>query len=62
MDKARERAESLADDVEPEALRRLLYFLVDTVLTSEDDGAPVPTESDMLLSLPVTTAPSQQAV
>ena len=62
VDKARERAESLADDVEPEALRRLLYFLVDTVLTSEDDGAPVPTESDMLLSLPVTTAPSQQAV
>jgi geranylgeranyl pyrophosphate synthase len=32
VDKSRERAESLADDVELDALRQLLYFLVDTVL------------------------------
>jgi len=32
----------------------LLYFLVDTVLTPEDEAAtPVPTPEDVLLSLPV---------
>ncbi len=54
VDKARVRAESLADEVEVEPLRRLLYFLVDTVLTPEDEAAtPVPTPEDVLLSLPV---------
>ena len=48
------RAESLADEVEVEPLRRLLYFLVDTVLTPEDEAdTPVPTPEDVLLSLPV---------
>lgn len=32
VDKHQARAEEVADNVEPEALRRLLYFLVDTVL------------------------------
>ena len=46
--------ESLADEVDVEPLRRLLYFLVDTVLTPEDEAAtPVPTPEDVLLSLPV---------
>jgi geranylgeranyl pyrophosphate synthase len=54
VEKARERAESLADDVEIEELRRLLYFLIDTVLTAEDeDTVPVPTAEDVLLPLPV---------
>jgi geranylgeranyl pyrophosphate synthase len=54
VEKARVRAESLADDVEVEPLRRLLYFLVDTVLADEDEaGIPVPTPEDVLLSLPV---------
>jgi len=54
VDKARQRAEELADGVEVEPLRRLLYFLVDTVLTPEDEAAaPVPTPEDVLLSLPV---------
>jgi len=54
VEKARVRAESLADDVEVEPLRRLLYFLVDTVLADEDQaGIPVPTPEDVLLSLPV---------
>jgi len=54
VDKARVRAESLADEVDVEPLRRLLYFLVDTVLTPEDEAAtPVPTPEDVLLSLPV---------
>jgi geranylgeranyl pyrophosphate synthase len=54
VDKARVRAESLADEIDVEPLRRLLYFLVDTVLTPEDESAaPVPTPEDVLLSLPV---------
>ena len=54
VEKARVRAESLADDVDVEPLRRLLYFLVDTVLADEDEaGIPVPTPEDVLLSLPV---------
>ncbi|OYP32218.1 DUF116 domain-containing protein [Rhodopirellula sp. MGV] len=32
VDKHQERAEAVADSLEPDALRRLLYFLVDTVL------------------------------
>lgn len=32
VDKYQERAEALADEVEPEELRRLLYYLIDTVL------------------------------
>jgi len=54
VEKTRVRAESLADDVDVEPLRRLLYFLVDTVLADEDEaGIPVPTPEDVLLSLPV---------
>lgn len=37
VDKSRARAEALADEVEPEELRQLLYFLVDTVLAPEHD-------------------------
>ena len=40
VDKCRSRAETLADEVQPEALRRLLYFLIDTVLAAP--GAPAP--------------------
>ena len=32
VDKYRERAEAVADEIEPDELRRLLYYLVDTVL------------------------------
>jgi len=54
VDKARVRAESLADEVDVEPLRRLLYFLVDTVLSPENEAAaPVPTPEDVLLSLPI---------
>ncbi|MBL4886086.1 MAG: polyprenyl synthetase family protein, partial [Planctomycetaceae bacterium] len=37
VDKTRERAESLADDVQPDSLRQFLYFLVDTVLAPEEE-------------------------
>lgn len=40
VDKCRARAEALADETQPEALRQLLYFLVDTVLARETPPAP----------------------
>lgn len=42
VDKCRDRAEAIADDIEPEGLRSLLYYLVDTVLSAseENDGEP----------------------
>lgn len=49
--KSRARAELLADEVEPDDLRRLLYFLVDTVLA---DNEPEPqSHPDVLVSLPI---------
>ena len=59
VDKSRNRAEALADEVPCEELRQLLYFLVDTVLAEE--GEPTPREQQrhndsMLLSLPIVTA------
>jgi len=51
VEKSRARAEALADEVEPDELRQLLYFLVDTVLAPEgDEPKPSP---DVLVSLPV---------
>jgi geranylgeranyl diphosphate synthase, type II len=35
VEKYRQRAEAIADEVEPEKLRELLYFLVDTALADE---------------------------
>ena len=56
VDKSRTRAEQLADNVENEKLRQLLYFLVDTVLAAEDDAGPSaapPPPPGMLMELPV---------
>jgi len=58
IEKSRDRAELLADDVESEDIRQLLYFLVDTVMADEQDKDPrdsMPKPSPMLVSLPVTT-------
>ena len=41
VDKCRSRAEAVADEVQPEPLRQLLYFLVDTVL-SHSPATPSP--------------------
>ncbi len=41
VDKCRSRAEALADEVQPESLRQLLYFLIDTVL-AESTAPPAP--------------------
>ncbi|MDA1252823.1 MAG: polyprenyl synthetase family protein [Planctomycetota bacterium] len=52
VDKSRARAEALADDVENDQLRQLLYFLVDTVLAPEAD-APPEQIVDVLVELPI---------
>lgn len=41
VDKYQDRAEEVADAIEPEELRRLFYYLIDTVLERSDD-APTP--------------------
>jgi geranylgeranyl pyrophosphate synthase len=43
VDKYRERAEKVADEIEPDELRRLLYYLIDTVLDRQ------PSERDVVL-------------
>lgn len=40
VDKHQQRAEQVADSLEPDALRRLLYFLVDTVLERPEIETP----------------------
>ena len=39
IDKHRERAEKIADEIEPEEFRALLYYLIDSVL---DHAQPEP--------------------
>lgn len=58
VDKSRARAEALADEVEPEPLRQLLYFLVDTVL-AEESPEPQVADTTVLMSLPITDAVAQ---
>ena len=55
VEKSRARAEALADDVQPESLRQLLYFLVDMVL-AEESTEPAIASSHTLVSLPVVAA------
>ena len=51
VDKSRDRAEALADDVQPDQLRQLLYFMVDTVLAEE---SPTPAAATQVLApLPI---------
>ena len=51
VDKSRVRAEALADEVEPDELRQLLYFLIDTVLEPRDQTEKP--DVDLLVSLPI---------
>jgi geranylgeranyl pyrophosphate synthase len=52
VEKSRARAEALADEVQPDSLRQLLYFLVDMVL-AEESTEPAIASSHTLVSLPV---------
>jgi geranylgeranyl pyrophosphate synthase len=54
VDKYQERAEAVADEAPNEELRRLLYYLVDTVL----ERAPEPTPQVIMPALPVVGAPA----
>jgi geranylgeranyl pyrophosphate synthase len=54
IDKYQERAESIADEIEPDELRRLLYFLVDTVLERATEDAPPVVD----LTLPAGAVPT----
>jgi geranylgeranyl pyrophosphate synthase len=53
IDKSRQRVEALADEVKPDALRALLYFMIDTVLTPESG----PAEPTPMPVLPIISAP-----
>ena len=52
VDKHQDRAEQVADEIEPEALRRLFYFLVDTVLERPEMPSPA------VVSLGITSRPA----
>lgn len=54
VDKYQERAEAVADEVQPEELRRLLYYLVDTVLERTAEAAP----PVIMPTLPAASAPA----
>jgi geranylgeranyl pyrophosphate synthase len=41
VDKYQQRAEAVADEIEPDELRRLLYYLVDTVLERQASDPPL---------------------
>lgn len=54
IDKYQERAEAIADEVQPDELRRLLYYLIDTVL--ERPTAAPPAEPTIV---PLTIVPAR---
>ena len=62
VEKCRARAESIADEIEPQPLRALLYFLTDTVLAAaEPDGEPEGMQAVVPLELGGTPVPLQVA-
>ena len=50
VDKHQQKAEEIADQVEPEELRRLLYYLVDTVLDRTEEIRPTIEFTDLSFS------------
>ena len=57
VDKHRERAEAAADQIEPEELRRLLYYLIDTVLERPNDHQPTIQINEPSISSPLSILP-----
>jgi geranylgeranyl pyrophosphate synthase len=57
VDKHQERAEAVADNLQPEELRRLFYYLIDTVLERPTEPAPTPPVVKAAI-LPGIAAPS----
>lgn len=55
VEKSRERAEALAESVQPASLQQFLYFLIDTVLAPEEDLPPEIAQESNLVSLSLST-------
>ena len=53
VDKCRSRAEALADEVQPEPLRQLLYFLIDTILADSTTPAPAGVMVPLSTTIPI---------
>ena len=53
VDKYQQRAEAVADEIEPEELRRLLYYLVDTVLERPSGEEPTVVVTGTEPALPI---------
>lgn len=56
VDKHQGRAETIADEINPEPLRRLFYFLIDTVLEQSGESDSQPLIEVVSLGLPITSA------
>jgi hypothetical protein len=57
IEKYQQRAEAVADEIEPEELRRLLYYLIDTVLERHAPEAAAVVTSTLPTMLPVVARP-----
>lgn len=64
IDKHRQRAEEVADSVDPEEFRRLLYYLVDTVLDDTEEVTPTIdiVEPTGLNRLPIVSGPASPSL
>ncbi len=60
VEKYRQRAEAIADEVEPEKLRELLYFLIDTALADESIEPEIATTKTSSCSMLTTTKAKEQ--
>ncbi len=56
VEKSRTRAEALVEDIEPEELRQLFHFLIDTVLAPEDVPTPDLPPDPVLVPLQISGA------
>jgi geranylgeranyl diphosphate synthase type II len=61
LEKFRAKAEGLADEVEPQPLRELMYYLVDSVL-QQSVASEEPAPENVLISLPLLNIPQTQPV
>lgn len=61
VDKYHDRAEAIADEIEPEALRRLMYYLVDTVLERSDGTTRTIVNPTTAAVPPATASPTPTA-
>lgn len=56
VDKHQQRAEAIADEIQPEEFRRLLYYLIDTVLDRPAEPAPTAAPTVAPTIVPLTFA------